>query len=371
MKIEDLKEDYPLIYEAALKNRPNVTDRSIVESFDWNETPEGYYFWSAIYAKNFAEAKQIYPHLFESKNEFKEDDYIVLLNTPIADREFPRNYIFKQRANISFLLTELDATGSTTNGWKQVRFDGSRHFSKWRYATQEEIKEYDRLGKPYDVTNLTNKPQFEVGQYLPGNHPDKQSNKNKKVLGKFDIGDIVVSLATRLNRNEGDIFKVMPKSNNDCLHYKSRKFRSCIPSPKIMEWRLATSEEKAAYEKGITNTKYVKKEANMYNELNVEVGDIVECINTTSDSAVPPPKGAGYQEGLQFKVTSISKYPYYNLYFGGKGGAGVYSTSVRTVGGVCPVDSVKTPSSTTTPKFKKVVSLPKNRKLKRVKLFNV
>lgn len=106
-----------------------------------------------------------------SINEFKKGDYIVLLNTPTTDTSFPKNYIFKQREDYHYLLSELDMNGSKTNGWSLVNFikKGYSINYNWRYATETEIAEYNRLGKPYDVTTLqTEKPVEKslVGRYL-------------------------------------------------------------------------------------------------------------------------------------------------------------------------------------------------------------
>lgn len=84
---------------------------------------------------------------------FKKDDYIVCLNTPIDDKDFPPNFVFKQSYDYEYLSAKKDNCGYS-NGWPQIQWDGSKEYSKWRYATPEEIEEYDRLGKPYDVTTL-------------------------------------------------------------------------------------------------------------------------------------------------------------------------------------------------------------------------
>lgn len=70
MKIIDLKENYPLVYKAALKNQKEVLDTlddktSIEDAFTWRDTVEGWDFWYCIEKKNFSEAKVFCPHLFE------------------------------------------------------------------------------------------------------------------------------------------------------------------------------------------------------------------------------------------------------------------------------------------------------------------
>lgn len=104
-------------------------------------------------------------------NEFKKGDYIVLLDTPTTDTSFPKNHIFKQIKNYHYLLSELDINGSKTNGWCLVNFSKKDYRTNynWRYATETEIAEYNRLGKPYDVTTLQIEKPVEkslVGRYL-------------------------------------------------------------------------------------------------------------------------------------------------------------------------------------------------------------
>lgn len=93
---------------------------------------------------------------------FKKGDYIVSIKgiSPKNDA-FPINHIFKQRVDYYYITVEADANG-IKNGWILRPFDKSQGHD-WRYATPEEIAEYDRLGKPFDVTTLKqSKPQNEV-----------------------------------------------------------------------------------------------------------------------------------------------------------------------------------------------------------------
>jgi hypothetical protein len=82
---------------------------------------------------------------------FKKDSYIVTLNSN-GVIGFPSNYCFKQREDFYYIRPYLDTVGSNTNGWEDIKVDNP---STYRYATLEEIAEYNRLGKPYDVTTLS------------------------------------------------------------------------------------------------------------------------------------------------------------------------------------------------------------------------
>jgi hypothetical protein len=94
----------------------------------------------------------------EWENEFlcfKEGDYIVTLEINSFDTNCAKNnYCFKQRVTGTSIKPCVDLSGSGINGNHNLRFDKSRNLIDWRYATKEEIAEYDRLGGPYDVTTL-------------------------------------------------------------------------------------------------------------------------------------------------------------------------------------------------------------------------
>lgn len=100
-------------------------------------------------------------------SEFKKGEYIVLISdgqstndtTLVQSNQFIKNYCYKVRENNIFLRPELDSCGSTTNGWKCILYNPNKFHKtrNWRYATQEEIDEYEKRGKPYDVTELQKK----------------------------------------------------------------------------------------------------------------------------------------------------------------------------------------------------------------------
>lgn len=107
---------------------------------------------------------------------FKKGDYIV---TTQVDQSYTlhcakNNYCFKQVREFKGIAPEVDLKGSKTNDNPTLSFDKSALLLDWRYATEEEAKEYDRIGKPYDTTALktnqsTPKPvQQGVTQFKPG-----------------------------------------------------------------------------------------------------------------------------------------------------------------------------------------------------------
>jgi hypothetical protein len=85
---------------------------------------------------------------------FKQNEYIVILRDAGRDTKyFKHGYCFVQRENKFYFNTAKDLTGKPC-GASSISFDNK---SLWRYATPEEIAEYDRLGKPFDVTTLKSK----------------------------------------------------------------------------------------------------------------------------------------------------------------------------------------------------------------------
>lgn len=84
---------------------------------------------------------------------FKKDEYIVTLWKTVGTSCAKDNYIFKQREKYDYLKPYIDLDGDGGNGNNKLPFNNPLVF-KWRYATPQEIAEYERLGKPFDVTEL-------------------------------------------------------------------------------------------------------------------------------------------------------------------------------------------------------------------------
>lgn len=110
--------------------------------------------------------KELYEAQNKTKeiNQFKEGDYIVCLklHNSFKGNTTKVNFITKQRKDDDALSVLADING-VGNGCYTLKFDKSKDLLDWRYATKEEIAEYDRLGKPYDVTTLKKESEFIVG----------------------------------------------------------------------------------------------------------------------------------------------------------------------------------------------------------------
>lgn len=80
------------------------------------------------------------------------------------------NYCFKQRVTSNCMQPEVDLQGSKNNGHGILTFNGAEWLKKWRYATEAEKEEYDRLGKPYDVTTLSSNTKPKLSRFTPGTY---------------------------------------------------------------------------------------------------------------------------------------------------------------------------------------------------------
>lgn len=131
-------------------------------------------------------------------NVFKKGEYIVLIGDGqstggarlVQSDQFIKNHCYKVRENSTFLKTELDSNGSTTNGWECVPYNPNQFHKtrNWRYATQEEIDEYERRGKPYDVTELNKQSLPDEGSIEIKHFPENlirylENNDRKSVSG--------------------------------------------------------------------------------------------------------------------------------------------------------------------------------------------
>lgn len=101
-------------------------------------------------------------------SQFLKDDYIVVLQE--VSVSFPKNHVFKQRETASHLRVYKDIRGEA-NGNNIADISKA---SLWRYATTQEIMEYDIQNGPVDVTRIgmAKLPTYEpdpVGYVIPSN----------------------------------------------------------------------------------------------------------------------------------------------------------------------------------------------------------
>lgn len=130
---------------------------------------------------------------------FRQDEYIVL--TDELDRRrgtFKTDHCYKQRKDSEHLQVYVDSENDQYS-CSSYRADGS--CKTWRYATDKEVEEYDRLGKPYDVTTLKSSPKkvdsFKVGDKVKiiGNEFDScHSIGSVGIIDEIDITDETCSI---------------------------------------------------------------------------------------------------------------------------------------------------------------------------------
>lgn len=161
----------------------NIREATI-EEIDWLN--------ACIEADKFIPKDQVKPKV----NEFKKDDYVVLLagcdGTNTWPDQIPINYCYRLSKDsyedergfgVYISLSEK------RNGWSctLTRYDNCK--LKFRLATKEEIAEYNRLAKPFDVTTL--KPESLVGRYIKAlvNYPNGGAVEKDEIGYVFKYGE--------------------------------------------------------------------------------------------------------------------------------------------------------------------------------------
>lgn len=111
------------------------------------------------------------------QNEFKKDDYIVILKE--HSTAYLENYIYQQRQDYIWLRTKLDSLGSTANGHSLIL--RSEEGISWRKATTEEILKYTAVGFPVSV----NKYEPKVDDYVKLISKRRGAWNNEGLMDKF------------------------------------------------------------------------------------------------------------------------------------------------------------------------------------------
>lgn len=178
LKWEDLPPEIQKIMLEEQVNQNNSKDSNVFKKeilecksgggFDWCLSTQGMDFWEEILLRNnINHFYTLYPKESQpTKDEFKKGDYIVTLVDAGSCGKI--NYCSKQKVNDIYLRPCIDTKGHTDNG-NRIFDIKDKSNTKWRYATSEEAAEYERIGKPYDVTTL-NKLQFIVGKWYKYNN---------------------------------------------------------------------------------------------------------------------------------------------------------------------------------------------------------
>jgi len=138
---------------------------------------------------------------------FKKGDYIVTQEGDFKYAQCGRkNYCFKIREDYCYIKPEMDIVGSTINGTTTMRADLSSGLTEWRYATYEEKKTYDKLGRPFDVTSIkADNYKFKVGDVVKVVHSGSGFGTTGDIVTITELGQYGIS---------GNGYKVHPPLGN-------------------------------------------------------------------------------------------------------------------------------------------------------------
>ena len=195
----------------------------------------------------------------EKQTEFKKGDYIVLVTSLFTLYDFSLNFCYKQKKNNTYLLSELDNKGSYVNGYSSCRHDNTGEIT-WRYATPEEIVEYDRIGKPYDVTTSVSK-ENDIPEYY-------------EFIGENGS-----------NFTKGKIYKIRNLNNleNEANFIDDKGDKNRFSGVNYKHFKPSTLEAYTKQEWKDLNKQYPLITEDSYNT-KIEVGDEVEVIRPCRSS---------------------------------------------------------------------------------------
>lgn len=152
--LEKAKRDYPIgtkfrsLFDVELKHNSSGVIDDFKGSIYVKDEYQGW--WRCIYDRKLNQWAEI----INTNTMFKKGDYIVTL---INDGDCGKvDYCSKQNEDSQDLCPEIDTKGIKDNGNGRFTFSDKSGL-KWRFATKEEGEEYERQGKPYNVTNIVKK----------------------------------------------------------------------------------------------------------------------------------------------------------------------------------------------------------------------
>ena len=144
-----------------------------------------------------------------TNSHFQAGDYVVMIShkSGYSSRNYLPNHCFLVSSvdNTYDFNTALDCSGSIRNGWSSEYFE-------WRFATDGEIKEYKRIGKPFDVNTISLNPYVEIVQqkyhpvtFEPVNSDPTKISIHKPVKRKVNVNLVVKPIHTNI------VVKLSPK----------------------------------------------------------------------------------------------------------------------------------------------------------------
>lgn len=164
MKISELPEEIrDLVKKRTKELEGDKKAVHLISAFNWSESCEGLVFWNCLNKGNF--------NPYYAKYGLREGSYYVCEEYETSDNEYNPDrcgkvgYVYKQRETSKYLRPAVDLERSTINGHNIIVFDCSAYLTKWRYATQEEIDHYEKIGEPFhysEVGKVSNLVDYEI-----------------------------------------------------------------------------------------------------------------------------------------------------------------------------------------------------------------
>jgi len=206
MLIEEVKKDYPLVYDRIIYYT-NKDEGTILSSFGWASSAEGSAFWSAMNKRNITKAKELQPHLFEDipiiGNIYVSGNYIhdIVSNKPYKHN----NTAIRIKSKIFYNKDSVLPLSNKKPG---------------RLANQEEIDWFNacvKAGKFVEKPTSKKKVEFKVGDTV------RCIDKGKKGAGWKK--DLVFKIESLTNIVEGECI-VWVESSNKGVYTSSLEFVS-------------------------------------------------------------------------------------------------------------------------------------------------
>ena len=245
--------------------------------------------------KDLSEIQKYLPNEHPDKitsSEFKKGEYIVLIgngqsktgSSTVQTDSYIQNHCYKVRESNVFLRSELDSCGSTTNGWKCIPYNPNKFHKtrNWRYATQEEINEYERRGKPYDVTELHKKElsmkeiqeeckkRFPIGCTYIDTDGDKHVLKEDSYTYEIRLNKIFAHGGAGCLYKNGKWAKLVSSSKQNDLKEEVIKYSEETNATILLASNIKSKELHSTYEETLLSVKLLSnKTTHLINNVSV------------------------------------------------------------------------------------------------------
>jgi hypothetical protein len=272
MLIKYLKEDYPLVYEAALRNQEiqgNARNDNIdidwskeTSNFNWSETIEKSAFWSYIADQNFEGAKKLQPHLFEDKPDNSLEEIKSKLKVGTVLKRI--DYLNYAECNVSIGTTD------TVTDLEEVNSDWIRLEKFGLIRTNYLFGEFEIVPEESN----SELPKFEVGKWYKISYSPHSYRKFLKLIDqKFYYSE----------RIEGDYQK-----NEDWAYISNIDKNSLEDLSEIQKYLPdGHPDKKSKITTGKDWSKATDEELLEEAKRRYPIGSKVRCLSPTASSEIP------------------------------------------------------------------------------------